>query len=254
MWTQNNCMSILSDLFNSLIGKNKKISSNLTEELFQCLHEYKRDKPSDTRKNLAKLMQIQAFAAGQRHNHFSGDSIAQGMAHLNTGIPSYFNSGIGGDTIQWLDDRFEENILITRPSRFAFHITGNNFLGNDSMDYTWKRFKSFAIKAKKYIGRVAWVETIPLGNPFEYQQELTKLPEGAKNLAARIPEINLKFMPEFALKVRMSGLVEVIDTRKYLQNEFGFIYKKYNVGDMVHINEEAYKKFFIPALKKWFES
>jgi len=202
-------------------------------------------KPKPKPSPLVVYREMEFYFKGPQANIWSGDSVAFNADTFieNDASEPIVSTAIPGDNTKTFLARIENNILKFKPKKVLLHISGNDFLGGKNPDGTLNNMKLIYQKLKAGgVEKIGWIETLPLGN---------------MNIAVLIakPDImalNLVKIPQFILKMKLLGLYDVVEIRKQLQKNDGFIQDKYNAGDNIHCNALAYQEVWVPIIKGWF--
>ena len=202
-------------------------------------------KPKPKPSPLVVYREMEFYFKGPQTNIWSGDSVAFNADTFieNDASEPIVSTAIPGDNTETFLARVDRNILKFQPKKVLLHISGNDFLGKKNPDDILNNMKLIYKKLKDGgVEKIGWVETLPLGN------------SNTAVLLARpdLMEINLIKIPQFILKVRQLGLFDVVEIRKKLQKNDGFIQDKYNAGDNIHCNALAYEEVWVPIIKEWF--
>lgn len=167
---------------------------------------------------------------GPMKNVVSGDSVAAGGEPFFELIDETRCTAIPGDRTDTLLARLAMNVLVYQPKTVVLHVGGNDILAGIDLDMIVSRLAEIH-KALRDGGvkRIAWIEVLPLGENFA---------EHNKTAA----ELNAIVKKQLAY--------DVLEIRKGLANERGFIASKY-YGDGIHCNALAYNDVFFPVVSKY---
>lgn len=217
-------------------------------QLYAYKHNLDKNLYSDKRpflyNKLADYRRADAIVNGQCDIVATGDSIMHGGEPIvedstANGNRKIFDSAIGGDRARWLYERALTTVAIYKPKTVITHICGNDTWGNRPLDLVLLDLRDYVnlLKASG-VQHIGWMEILPLG----YK------PTDSWN------KLNFEKIPHFNAMVEAAAFCDYIPLRKYLAGPNGWVRPEYNCGDAVHINEEGYRKGFMPAFNDYLTS
>lgn len=240
-----NKMSIASSLW---IGLEKRFFG---PERYAEKTDQLRDAPFLFR-SFAKLRAIQAMSSAGELLGVTGDSIAHSMEAckqalfeecLKLGINSELAkigwSAIAGDTVGYHRERMASNVIPRNHKLLVLHLGGNNFRKDNPLSYVKEKlFMTIAMYKNAGVKRIAWLEVPPVGNG-----------DGAGVLNVKTITFN-RLMRDH---LRNLPGVDVLSTRRPLQDNHGFLKPEYDAGDHLHNTPRAFAEVHFPLIARWFK-
>lgn len=183
--------------------------------------------------------------------HLAGDSIIH-LGEEYFEAEDWYPSGISGEETWHLKTRLN-TVVNGNPDFVIIHIGANDILAGRSPDEVFNDIKEIVKTLKNQLPektRIGWLEINPLGDP----GDVLEVPESSlTDILSAQTEKNQKL---YILCKQVEGWheVEFIKTRPYLEDKDKFIFPKYGLGDMKHVNRKAYREVYVPVIRKWLES
>lgn len=250
----NKIVEFFKNLINKLVLWLERL--NLTEA-FKWVESEGDISDNMERMMLARIVQG-IKANGKATVTVAGDSIMHGFEPIlkQEFGDKVFVAAIGGNRAKWIAEKPEHILSCASSDTLILHIGGNDLLSGETVEDTYNYIVDIINKVKHKFSKIYILEILPLGLLSDFPDArkvyTSNLDDVVNTITAvstyKIPKINVLLNTVFSSGRQVEVLRVYDNLRK--SDSSSWINPVYGLGDLIHVNEKAYREVYLPVIRR----